>query len=100
MKRRLLLAGICAFWGSTLVPVTARAFDFTQRSVSHSQQFIIYCPDVGLRMAVTSYVETAKDLVLETLGIGDHWKIPIVLNLQRPRTEDAAKPLCQVNLLN
>ncbi len=95
------LAGACLLALPFLSPQTGQALDLTQRSVSTSRQFIIYCPDVGLRMAVTSFVETTKADVLEILGTGDHWKLPIVVNMERPSAnEPASGPLCRVQLLN
>ena len=84
--------------GSTLSP--SPAFGLNQRSVSNSRQFIVYCPDVRLRMAVTGFVETAKASALQTLGLRDHWKFPIVVNLMRPSTGNSGRPLCQTSLIH
>ncbi len=73
----------------TLVP------GYAQRSISSSRQFIIYCPDVRVRLAVTGFVETAKSAVLETLGLADSWKLPIVVNLQPAATADPHRPASQ-----
>ncbi|MCX6967896.1 MAG: hypothetical protein NTZ46_09010 [Verrucomicrobia bacterium] len=78
---------------------TGSAFDFTQRSISKSAQFIVYSPDIRLRMAVTGYAETAKQGVLELLSLGDHWKFPIVIDLRRPASTDSSAPLSQVRLI-
>jgi len=78
---------------------SASATDFTQRSVSKSGQFIVYSSDVRLRLAVSDYVETAKQDVLEALGLGDHWKFPIVVNLRRPASTDTGQALRQVRLI-
>ena len=75
------------------------AFDFLQRSISKSGQFIVYSPDVRLRLAVTGYAETAKTDVLATLGQGDHWKFPIVIDLQRPASTDTSGLLSQARLI-
>ena len=80
-------------------PVTGWTYEFAQRSVSNSGQFIVYCPDVGLRLAVTSYAETAKEEVLKALGQGDHWKFPIVIDLRRPASTDTNIPLRQVRMV-
>ena len=84
-----------------LLPVVPgrAAIDTLQRSVSASKQFVVYCPDVRLRISVVSFVETAKHDVLETLGLGDHWQYPIVVNLQPPVSTDTQRPLRQVSLL-
>ena len=86
----LILSGVSAAWG----------IDFTQRSVSRSRQFIVYCPDVRLRMAVTGFVETAKSAVLDAVGLRDHWKLPIIVNLERPATSNPGQPLCRTRLIN
>ncbi len=91
---------ILAALGLLLLPaLTGRAFDFTQRSISKSAQFIVYSPDIRLRLAVVGYAETAKQDVLETLGLGDHWKIPIVIDLRRPASTETGVPLSQVRLI-
>ena len=103
MNQRLLAKCAAAFLvlPAFLAPLPSRAtFNFAQRSVSRSGQFIIYCPDVGLRVAVTGYVETLKTALLEELGTGDHWKLPVVLNLQHPSTATGSAPLCQVRFFN
>ena len=76
-----------------------RALEFTPRSESQSGQFMVYCADVRLRLAVTGYVETAKHDVLEALDLRDHWKLPIVVNLRRPATTDSGNLLRQVRLI-
>lgn len=91
------LIWIACFWTT---PFLLNALDCAQRSVSRSQQFVIYCPDIGLRMAVTGYVETLKSAVLDELGMGDHWKLPIVINLARLPTTATGVPLCQTQLIN
>lgn len=85
--------------GFVLAPGSGRAFEPVQRSISSSQQFIVYCSDARLRLAVTGYVETAKRDVLEALGVGDHWKFPIVIELRRPVSTDVGQPLRQVGLI-
>lgn len=107
MNRRLAprwMGSLAALFGVMAAllatPCAAEPVNFSQRSVSTSRQFIIYCPDTGLRLAVSGYVETAKASVLETLGLRDHWKLPIVVNLERPLTADPLRPLCQVRLFN
>ena len=95
---RFALPALLLAFGNPKAPAAIPSY--AQRSISRSQQFTIYCPDVGLRMAVTSYVETLKSYVLEEFGLGDHWKIPIVLNLRRPPTTSAGVPLCLVRLFN
>ena len=82
-----------------LIFLPAHAVDFAQRSISHTRQFIIYCADVSLRIAVTGYVETVKSFVLESLDKRDHWKVPVVINLERPATTATGVPLCRTRFL-
>ncbi|HWL53889.1 MAG TPA: hypothetical protein VNQ90_15725 [Chthoniobacteraceae bacterium] len=81
-------------------PLPPRLLSYRDRSVSRSGQFIIYCPDAGLRIAVTGFVETAKEAVLESLGTRDYWKLPIVVTMTRPRTTDPDRPLSRVQLIH
>ncbi|MEI6351165.1 MAG: hypothetical protein WCP06_08665 [Verrucomicrobiota bacterium] len=90
------ISGLLLLSGSS----TAQALDLRQRSISTSRQFIVYCPDVRLRMAVAGFVETAKSTVLQALGLGDHWKMPIVVNLENPSTSNPGRPLCVTRLIN
>ena len=53
-----------------------------QRSVSPSQQFIIYGADVTLRGTVSELGEQTKTNLLALLRQHDRWKTPIVVNLQ------------------
>ncbi|MDD5349814.1 MAG: hypothetical protein PHQ12_06350 [Chthoniobacteraceae bacterium] len=82
-----------------LLPGTGRTQEPVQRSISKSGQFVVYCPDIRLRLAVMGYAETAKHDVLETLGLGDHWKFPIVIDLRKPASTDTGRPLSQVSLI-
>lgn len=50
-------------------------------------------------MAVTSYVETAKAAVLDAIGQRDHWKYPIIINLEKVATADPFHPLCQTQFI-
>jgi len=97
-RLRFLGLPIVAALAFFFVPLTGRAFDFAQRSVSKSGQFIVYCSDVRLRIAVTDYAETAKHDVLETLAQTDHWKLPVVIDLRRAATTDTQQPLRQVRM--
>lgn len=71
----------------------------SHRSVSHSHQFYTYCRDTRLRLAVNSFVETAKNTVLRTLGESDHWKFPIVINMQPASTLAPNQSLSDVRLM-
>ncbi|XHR28496.1 MAG: hypothetical protein ACFUZC_21595 [Chthoniobacteraceae bacterium] len=82
-----------------LVPQMARGMGAAQRSISQSGQFVIYCPDVRMRLAVASFAETAKRDVLETLKVGDHWKMPVVIDLRLPSSTDPNRVLSRVQLI-
>jgi hypothetical protein len=56
-----------------------------ERSVSPSQQFVIYGADDLSRGAISELAEKTKADLLALLGRGDEWKTPIVINLQRPQ---------------
>ena len=89
------MAALVFLW----VPAPGRALDPVPRSVSRSRQFVVYSADARLRMAVASYVETAKQDVLETFGVGDHWKFPIVIDLKPAVSTDSKQPLSRVSLV-
>ena len=54
------------------------------RSVSPSQQFIIYGTNAALRGAISNSAEQTKANLLAMLQQRDNWKTPIVINLQFP----------------
>ena len=56
-----------------------------ERSVSPSRQFIIFGGNRILRSAVSDAAERTKSKVLTLLQVRDQWKVPILLNLQRPQ---------------
>ncbi len=104
MNRRLLFSGAVALLaflaggGTPAQTAESLATKLARRSVSSSRQFIVYCPDTRLRLAVTGYVETLKAGVLETLGLGDTWKYPIIVNMERPSTIAPDRPLSRLRL--
>ena len=53
------------------------------RSVSPSQQFVIYSADALSRGAVSDLAEKTKANLLALLRSSDDWKTPIIINLQR-----------------
>jgi hypothetical protein len=53
-----------------------------ERSVSPSQQFIIYGADAALRGAVSELAERTKANFLALLRRPDRWKTPVIVNLQ------------------
>src|ERR1700730_11421567 len=60
--------------------LSATALD---RSVSPSQQFVIYGADALSRGAVSDLAEKTKANLLALLRSSDEWKTPIIINLQR-----------------
>jgi hypothetical protein len=56
-----------------------------ERSVSPSQQFIVYGADAAMRGAVSNLAERTKANLLTRLQQRDNWKTPIVINLQFPQ---------------
>ena len=55
------------------------------RSVSPSQQFIVYGADAALRGAVSELAERTKANFLALLRRPDRWKTPVIINLQLPQ---------------
>jgi hypothetical protein len=55
------------------------------RSVSPSQQFIVYGADAALRAAVSELAERTKANFLALLRRPDRWKTPVIINLQLPQ---------------
>ena len=74
------------FFASLLGPLLAclnlSAFEFSERSVSPSGQFVIYGADPVYRGAVSALAEKIKANFLFVLKRRDAWKIAIVINLQ------------------
>jgi hypothetical protein len=56
-----------------------------ERSVSPSQQFIIYGADTSFRGAISKLAEQTKANLLVLLRQPDNWKTPIIINLQSPQ---------------
>ncbi len=56
-----------------------------ERSISPSQQFIVYGADALSRGAISDLAEHTKTNLLRLLRLPDEWKTPIVIDLQRPR---------------
>jgi hypothetical protein len=53
-----------------------------ERSVSPSQQFVIYGADAALRGAVSNLAERTKTNLLTLLRQRDDWAVPILINLE------------------
>ena len=74
------------FFASLLAPLLAclnlSAFEFSERSVSPSGQFVIYGADAPYRGAISALAERIKANLLSALKRRDAWKIAIVVNLQ------------------
>jgi hypothetical protein len=62
-----------------------------QRSVSSSQQFIIYHSDRALRSRLAQRVEDLKSHWLRRLRLNDDWKSPIIIQLLAMRRRDSPR---------
>jgi len=88
------LAALLALW------LPAGAVDIRECSVSSTKQFVVFSPDVGLRQRVASYAEELKADVLELLDEKDHWRMPIVVTLERPSTLELGQPPATLHLVD
>lgn len=80
-------------------PRGARALDLPPaKSVSLSQQFIIYCDDSAARSRVSDFAEDTKRRLLALLGAQDQWKFPIVIHLARTSTAMPAQRASAVQI--
>jgi hypothetical protein len=76
MIQRALLLVIAGF------PWPALCAGPPERSVSPSQQFLIYGADAALRGAVSNLAERTKTNLLTLLQQRDDWAVPIIINLE------------------
>ena len=83
MKQRAIVLAIM----SILLGARATAVSLPDRSVSPSQQFIIYGADAHLRGAVSELAEKTKANLLALLRQPDRWMTPLVINLQSPEAD-------------
>ena len=51
-----------------------------------------------MRLAVSSFSENTKSGILDLLGLQDHWKIPVVIDLARKDVTQPGQPVSQVRL--
>lgn len=79
-------------------PDPAHPFQPPQKSISSSQQFIIYCDDKAMRLAVSTFCEDTKSGILQLITQRDEWKVPIVVNLLRPDATAPGQPLTDLQL--
>ncbi len=56
-----------------------------QRSISSSQQFVVYYQDKAVRSRVVRKLEDIKAIWLKRLNLRDDWKAPIIVRLQTLR---------------
>src|ERR1700730_6899235 len=73
---------------STILFLVAPHFLFAalpERSVSPSQQFIVYGADAAMRGAVSNLAERTKANLLARLQLRRNWKTPVVINLELPQ---------------
>ena len=90
MRRMLLLAAFVwpfAAIGQTKVDPPAPL----PRSVSSSQQFIIYHSDRALRSRLARRVEDLKEQWLRSLRLADEWKSPIIVQVIPLRRPDSPR---------
>lgn len=75
--------------------LTGRALDIMPHSSSRSRQFVVYAKDSVVRNAVGTLGDDAKTELLRALGLGDDWKLPIVVDLRPPEPglPDARPPV-------
>jgi hypothetical protein len=66
------------------------------RSLSNSKQFYVFSKDVALRRTVSSFADEVKFGFLQVLGVGDSWKHPILITLQRADAGAADQAVLQV----
>jgi hypothetical protein len=80
MHRMLLLAG--SLWSLTAMGQTkVEAPAPLQRSISSSQQFVIYHSDGTLRSRLARKAEDLKEQWLRRLRLSDEWKSPIIIQV-------------------
>jgi hypothetical protein len=75
MKRRVIFILSIFAWQSLHAAIP-------ERSVSPSQQFVIYGANAGLRGVVSEFAEQTKSNLLGLLRQPDRWKTPIVVDLE------------------
>jgi hypothetical protein len=75
LKRRVIFTLSIFVWQSLHAALP-------ERSVSPSQQFVIYGANAGLRGAVSELAEQTKSNLLGLLRQPDRWKTPIVVDLE------------------
>ncbi len=63
------------------------ALDLTQKSVSTSKQFTVYCDDLAVRRRVANFAEEVKTGVLQMLSEPDRWRYPILITVERAATD-------------
>ena len=73
--------------GAALTP--AHAIDPHARTVSSSQQFVVYCEDAAVRGRVAGFAEEVRNDLLRLLDDHERGKSPIVITLARAQTPDA-----------
>jgi hypothetical protein len=81
MRRTTKMNRRATFMLSILACLSLRA-ELPERTVSPSQQFIIYGANAALRGALSELAEQTKTNLLALLQQSDRWKTPIVVNLQ------------------
>jgi len=96
MTRLPLIA--CALLFLAQASLFPASFGVDKRSVSSSQQFVIYCDDTQMRLAVSGFAEDTKAAMLNFLSLQDAWKIPVVINLRKADSTAPDQPVSRVQL--
>lgn len=73
-------------------------YKLPQRSVSSTRQFVVYCDDVPMRIAISSFAEETKAGMLDLLQVPDKWQSPIVISIMRADPTAPGGPASQVQM--
>ncbi len=96
----LLLVPPLAQAASAAASSTAPWALLSHRSVSRSQQFIVYAEDANARANIAMAAEDAKEKLLKLLGANDNWRRPIVILLRTADTADPNEPPSNVRIID
>ncbi len=86
-----LITSICALTDVSF----GQAVDLTQKSISSSNQFAIYCPDAAVRARISSFADNVRNDVLALLGESNFRQTypNIVITLDRASVARPGKPV-------
>ncbi len=83
---------------ATIAGLCALAFSLPEKSVSTSQQFVVYGNDFRLRGAICDLAEQTKRDLLRLTNQHDEWAAPIVIYLQAPQANLPEIPRASLTL--